>query len=185
MEPTQEAKKKPGARSARCQLSAVSCPLTIDDVEQMMAAYATADAARRKITAQLDAEITRLREKYAPALDRENERCDEAEEQIASWAELNKEAFGEKRSMVLTHGTIGWRLGNPAVKLRARVRAEAALERVRANAPEFIRRTEELDKQAILAAYAARGLTDAQLEPLGLRITQTERFFVEPKTEEN
>ena len=160
-------------------------PQSLADVEELLAQVAASDAATRKVTAQMDAEITRIREKYAAILDRENERCDEAEEQIASWAELNKEAFGEKRSMVLTHGTIGWRLGNPAVKLRARVRAEAALERVRANAPEFIRRTEELDKQAILAAYAARGLTDAQLEPLGLRITQTERFFVEPKTEEN
>ena len=182
MEPTQAAKKKPGAR---CQLSAVRCPLTIDDVEDLLAQYAAADAARRKITAQLDAELTRIRERYAPALDSENALCDEAAEQIASWAELNKEAFGEKRSMVLTHGTIGWRLGNPAVRLRARVRAEAALDRVRAAAPEFIRRTEELDKQAILAAYAARGLPDAELEPLGLRITQTERFFVEPKSEEN
>lgn len=159
-------------------------PQTLADVEGLMAQVAAADAAARKITAQMDAEITRIRERYAAALDAEKAAREAAEEQIASWAELHKADFGERRSMALTHGTIGWRLGNPAVKLRVRVRAEQALEMVKARLPEYVRTVEELDKAALLAAYAGKALTDADLEACGLRISQTERFYLEPKTEE-
>lgn len=159
-------------------------PQTLADVEALMATVAAADAAARKITAQMDAEITRIRERYAAALDAEKAAREAAEAQIASWAELHKADFGDRRSMTLTHGTLGWRLGNPAVRLRARVRAEQALEMVKARLPEYVRAAEELDKAALLAAYAGKALTDADLEACGLRIAQTERFYLEPKTEE-
>lgn len=159
-------------------------PQSLADVEGLMAQVAAADAATRKITAQMDAEITRIRERYAEALDAEKAAREAAEAQIASWAELHKADFGERRSMALTHGTIGWRLGNPAVKLRARVRAEQALEMVKARLPEFVRTVEELDKAALLNAYAGKAITDGDLEACGLRIAQTERFYLEPKTEE-
>lgn len=159
-------------------------PQSLADVEGLMAQVAAADAATRKITAQMDAEITRVRERYATALDIEKAVREAAEEQIASWAELHKADFGDRRSMALTHGTIGWRLGNPAVKLRARVKAEQALEQVRQRLPEFVRTVEELDKAALLNAYAGKAITDGDLEACGLKVTQTERFYVEPKTEE-
>ncbi len=159
-------------------------PQSLVDVEGLMAQVAVADAATRKITAQMDAEITRVREKFSAALDAQKAVREDAEEQIASWAELHKADFGDRRSMALTHGTIGWRLGNPAVKLRARVKAEQALEMVRQRLPEFVRTVEELDKSALLNAYAGNALTDGDLEACGLKIAQTERFFVEPKSEE-
>ncbi len=99
-------------------------------------------------------------------------------------AELHRAEFGDRKSKVLTHGTIGWRLGTPAVKLRARVKAEAALEQVRLHLPEYIRTSEEIDKTMILNAYAGGQLSTTELELVGLKITQTERFYVEPKTEE-
>ena len=159
-------------------------PQSLADVEGLMAQVAAADAATRNITAQMDAEITRVRERYATALDIEKATREAAEEQIASWAELHKADFGDRRSMALTHGTIGWRLGNPAVKLRARVKAEQALEQVRQRLPEFVRTVDELDKAALLNAYAGKAITDGDLEACGLKVTQTERFYVEPKTEE-
>lgn len=157
---------------------------TLEDVERLMATVAAADAAARKITAQMDQELHRVREKYSAALDAEAKRRADAEEEIASWAELNRAAFGSKRSLELTHGTVGWRLGNPTVACRLRVKVAAALELVRARMPEFVRTAEELDKAAILSAYTARAVTDEELATVGLRITQTERFYVEPKTEE-
>lgn len=163
---------------------ATPIPQTLADVEGLMAQVAAADAAQRKITAQMDAEITRVREKYAAALDHEKALREAAEGQIASWAELHKADFGDRRSMALTHGTLGWRLGNPSVKLRARVKAEAALEQVKVRLPEFVRTVEELDKASLLNAYAGKAVTDADLEACGLKIAQTERFYVEPKTEE-
>lgn len=159
-------------------------PQTLADVEALLAQVAASDAATRKVTAQMDAEITRIREKYAAVLDHERALREAAEEQIASWAELHKADFGDRRSMALTHGTIGWRLGNPTVKLRARVKADQALEQVKARMPEFVRTVEELDKASLLNAVAGKALTDSDLEACGLRIAQTERFYVEPKSEE-
>ncbi len=159
-------------------------PQSLADVEELLAQVAASDAATRKVTAQMDAEITRIREKYAAILDREKTLREAAEEQIASWAELNKADFGDRRSMVLTHGTIGWRLGNPAVKLRARVKADQALEQVKRRLPEYVRRVEELDKAALLSAYTGKAISAEDLEACGLKITQTERFYCEPKSEE-
>lgn len=157
---------------------------TIDDVETLMAVVAAADAAARKITAQMDAEILRIREKYAAALDTENARRADAEADIASWAELNRSEFGPRRSIDLTHGTLGWRLGNPSVSCRPRVKTAAALELVAAKLPEYIRTVTEIDKASILSAYAGKAISDDDLAACGLRITQTERFYVTPKTEE-
>ena len=166
------------------KLTPAPLPKTLEDVEALMATVATADAATRELTARMDAEITQVRERYASALDEHRELQKQAEETLASWAELHKEEFGTRRSMTLAHGTLGWRLGNPAVRLRARVKAEQALEQVQARLPEFVRTVSEIDKASLLNAYAGKALSEEDLEACGLRIAQAERFFVEPKTEE-
>ena len=51
-------------------------------IEGLMAEVAMADAAERRLTAQMDAELTRVRERYAEALEAELEA-------------LEKELFGE------------------------------------------------------------------------------------------
>ena len=153
-------------------------------IEGLMAEVAMADAAERRLTAQMDAELTRVRERYAEALEVERTRREKAEEQLASWAELHKEAFGARRSMKLTHGVMGWRLGTPALKLRNRVKAAMAFDQVKARLPEYIRIREEVNKEALLAAHAGKQITDDLLAQVGYQVTQTERFYVEPKTEE-
>ena len=102
--------------------------MDMQQVEQWMAEVAMADAAERKLTAQMDAELTKVREKYAAALEAEQRRRTLAEEELASWAGLNKEAFGAKRSLKLVHGVMGWRLGTPALKLRSRIKSDMAFD---------------------------------------------------------
>lgn len=152
-------------------------------IETLMGQVAAADAAVRRITAQMDAELKRVRDKYADALDAETAKREAAEGELASWAELNREAFGNKRSMQLTHGVMGWRLGTPALKLRPRVKADMALDLVKNRMPEFIRTKTEVNKDAILGAVSTGALAREALAELGYQVTQTERFYVEPKTE--
>ena len=85
---------------------------------------------------------------------------------------------------MLTHGAIGWRLGNPAIRLKPRVKAEQALAMVKERLPAYVRTVEELDKAGLLAAVAGKALDAEDLAACGLRVAQTERFFCEPKTEE-
>ena len=159
-------------------------PQTLDDVERLLGELAICDATRRRALAEMDAEIKTVRDRYAADLDALDAAQKALEDEIASWAELHKEAFGEKRSLVLTHGAIGWRLGNPAVRLKPRVKAEQALQMVKDRLPQYVRTTEELDKAALLAAFSGKALTAEDLAACGLRVAQTERFYVEPKTEE-
>ena len=159
-------------------------PQTIEDVERILGELALKDARRRALTAKMDAELKAVRDRYAADLDALDAAAKDLEAEIASWAELHKEAFGDKRSILLTHGAIGWRLGNPAIRLRPRVKAEQALQMVKDRLPQYVRTTEELDKAALLAAVSGKALTAEDLAACGLRVAQTERFYVEPKTEE-
>ena len=158
-------------------------PRTLDDVERLLGELAICDATRRRALAEMDAEIKTVRDRYAATLDAEEARHAALAEEIASWAELHKEAFGEKRSLVLTHGAIGWRLGNPAIRLKPRVKAEQALQMVKEKLPAYVRTVEELDKAGLLAAVAGKALDAEDLAACGLRVAQTERFYCEPKTE--
>ena len=169
--------------------------MELQQVEQWMAEVAMADAAERRLTAQMDAELTKVREKYAAALEAEQRRKTLAEEELASWAGLNKEelaswaglnkeVFGAKRSLKLVHGVMGWRLGTPALKLRSRIKADMAFEKVKHFYPEYIRTKEEVNKEAILAAYAGKQMDDDTLAACGYQVRQEERFYIEPKTEE-
>ena len=159
-------------------------PEEIADIEALMAEVARADASVRQLTAKMDAEMTKVREKYAQALELERSRRQGAEELLESWAELHKEAFGARRSMKLTHGVMGWRLGTPALKLRSRIKSDMAFEKVKRFYPEYIRTKEEVNKEAILAAYAGKQMDDDTLAACGYQVRQEERFYVEPKTEE-
>lgn len=159
-------------------------PQTLDDVERLMGELALKDARRRALTAKMDEQLKAIRDRYAADLDALDAAQKALEDEIASWAELHKEAFGDKRSIVLTHGAIGWRLGNPAIRLRPRVKAEQALQMVKDRLPQYVRTSEELDKAALLAAFSGKALSAEDLAACGLRVAQTERFYVEPKTEE-
>ena len=159
-------------------------PETLEDVERLMGELALKDARRRALTAKMDEQLKAIRDRYAADLDALDAAQKALEAEIASWAELHKAAFGEKRSLVLTHGAIGWRLGNPAIRLRPRVKAEQALAMVKDRLPQYVRVTEELDKSALLAAFSGKALSAEALAACGLRVAQTERFYCEPKTEE-
>lgn len=159
-------------------------PQTLDDVERLLGELALKDARRRALTAKMDAELKAVRDRYAADLDALDAAAKDLEAEIASWAELHKEAFGDKRSILLTHGAIGWRLGNPAIRLKPRVKAEQALQMVKERLPQYVRTTEELDKAGLLAAFSGKALSAEDLAACGLRVAQTERFYVEPKTEE-
>lgn len=161
-----------------------NAPQTLEDVERLMGELALKDARRRALTAKMDEQLKAIRDRYAADLDALDAAQKALEEELASWAELHKESFGERRSLVLTHGTIGWRLGNPAIRLRPRVKAEQALQMVKDRLPQYVRTSEELDKSALLAAFSGKALSAEDLAACGLRVAQTERFYVEPKTEE-
>lgn len=90
--------------------------------------------------------------------------------------------FSKRRSLETTHGIIGFRTGTPKLKTRRGFTWAAALELVREFLPSYIRTSEEVAKDKLLADRE-----NEQLQPLmqkcGIDVVQEESFYVEPKKE--
>ena len=94
--------------------------------------------------------------------------------------------LGKARSSETTLATYGFRTGMPQVKTLSRWTFAQVLEAlilIGAKMAAYIRIKKEIDKEAILAAYARKMLTDADLSALGMKVVQEEAFFIDPKVD--
>jgi phage host-nuclease inhibitor protein Gam len=145
-----------------------------------------------RFTTRMDAEIAAVRKKYEANLAQCDTELKEKTSALAAWADLNRpELFPKKRkSMEFVQGTIGYRTGNPTVVLASRAwswdKVLQALQALRWR--KFIRVKREVDKEAFLARAASVKATDKfaanVLARVGLKINQSETFFVEPSLTE-
>ena len=104
---------------------------------------------------------------------------------LKEWAAAHREdVFADRKTLQLAHGEIGFRLGQPRVAPRSRVTWASVLERIeRLGRGEYVRIKREVDKDALLADREQLEAS-GELEQMGLKTAQTERFFAEPKQEE-
>lgn len=100
-------------------------------------------------------------------------------EKVSEWALANRDAFGEKKSLVLNHGTIGFRLSPFKLEKLVAGKWDTLVESVkRYLGVDYIRTKEELDKERILADREKLGVT--KLAKANLAVDQEETFFVDP-----
>jgi phage host-nuclease inhibitor protein Gam len=156
--------------------------ITREEAENAFAAFAEADARQQKITATMDVQITKIREKYAEDLARLTAEKDINFEIIQIYATNNRDDFGHKKSMDLVHGLIGFRTGTPKLKLRKGFTWPSVVNLLKEFLPGYIRTTEEPAKDRLLADRDVPEVS-AQFVKLGILVDQDETFFVEPKKE--
>ncbi len=134
-------------------------------------------ARREKIRKSVD-------EDFAPKLEPIAKAMEEKSEVMRAWAELFLEAeAGGKKSLVMTHGTIGWRTGKHTLKTLTGWTFDRVLEKLKAiHQLSWIRTKEEVNKQKIIDDRES--FSEAQLRTFGLKIVQEEPFFVEPNITE-
>jgi phage host-nuclease inhibitor protein Gam len=159
-----------------------SNPLTRAEVENLVADIATAANTKRSINAGLDQQILELRRQAEPLLAEADAEIKNKSALVQSWAEANPEAFGKLKSLKLTFGTIGFRTGTPKLKTLSGFTFKRVLERL-LSLPwgrAFVRVTEEIDREALIAASRSMALTDSKLREAGCRVAQDESFFIEP-----
>ena len=93
------------------------------------------------------------------------------------------------------HGTIGFRTGTPKLKLLRGFTWISALPLVKEFLPDYVRQSEEVAKDKLLADRDADVMTAGdplgpgtpmkeQMAKCGIQVVQEEAFFVEPKKEE-
>lgn len=167
-----------------------------DAADEAFATYAKADAQSAKITADIELQCARIREKYAGKLAELDEEKSKAFETLQSYATENQaELFAKKKSLEMAHGTIGFRTGTPKLKTLKGFTWASALQLVKEFLPGYIRQTEEIAKDKLLADRdtevpaegepwgQAKSMVE-QMAKCGIQVAQDETFYVEPKKED-
>ncbi len=102
------------------------------------------------------------------------------ETQIRLYCEQNRDEFGKKKSLELTHGTLSFRLGTKKVKAIRKFTLKSALETIlglpQATFGRYVRIKEELNREAIIEDETAGLLEEEQLKTMGLQVVQEETF---------
>ena len=179
--------------------------VTREQADDAFASYAKSDAQIQKINAEIELQCAKIREKYADRLSVLTIERDASFDILQSFAtEHQDELFQKKKSLDMSHGTIGFRTGTPKLKTLKGFTWASALQLVKRFLPSYVRQTEEIAKDKLLADR------DIELEPLplhdlspaevsssagvrsmrsvlsecGIEVVQDETFYVEAKKEE-
>lgn len=126
----------------------------------------------------MDARIMDIREEYEQQLGDADQELTQLMALARDWAEAHPEEFSVRKSIEMTHGTVGFRTGQPALKTVAGWTWARVLELL---SERYVRVRRDPDKEKLLADREAIGADG--LRKLGLRVVQEESFFVEPKRE--
>lgn len=158
--------------------------ISSEEMELAFAGFAKADAQIQKLQAEMDLKMAAIREKYADRLQELTENKDEQFDILLQYANENKDTlFAKRKSAEFTHGTIGFRTGTPKLKTLKKFTWASCLELVKEFMPEYVRTTQEIAKDRLLADRDREEV--AGLMPrVGIQVVQDEAFFVEVKKEE-
>lgn len=157
--------------------------VTREQMEDAFGRYASADAEVQSINAAMDKQFVAIREKHADRLAELEQEKTEAFELMQVFATENREElFSKRKSMETTHGTLGFRTGQPKLKTKKGFTWAAVLELLKKFGQDYIRTVEEPAKDKLLAN---REDEDCQqvMKDCGILVAQDETFYVEPKKE--
>ena len=166
--------------------------VTREAADEAFAKYAKADAESAKITADIELQCAKIREKYAGRLAELDAAKTVAFDTLQSFATENQaELFSKKKSLDMAHGVIGFRTGTPKLKTLKGFTWASALQLVKEFLPGYVRKTEEVAKDKLLADRELVVTVDGKEVPMreemarcGIEVAQDETFYVEPKREE-
>ena len=158
--------------------------VTRESAEDEFGAYAKADAQSAKITADIELQCAKIREKYANKLAELEGEKEKAFDTLQAYATENQaELFTKKKSLEMTHGVIGFRTGTPKLKTLKGFTWASALQLVKEFLPGYLRQTEEIAKDKLLADRDVENIVP-QMNKCGIQVVQDETFYVEPKKED-
>ena len=158
--------------------------VTREAADEAFAVYAKADAQSAKITADIELQCAKIREKDANKLAELEGEKEKAFVTLQAYATENQaELFTKKKSLEMAHGVIGFRTGTPKLKTLKGFTWASALQLVKEFLPGYIRQTEEIAKDKLLADRDTEEMAP-QMAKCGIQVSQDETFYVEPKKED-
>lgn len=160
------------------RIKTTTAPLTRADAERLVREIAELTIEQRDRKNQIDAAVLAIKEEHAERMGEIKSALTDKTNVLQSWAQENPATFGKLRSVQLDAGRIGYRIGNPTLKLLNRKwNWESCLNAVQQIIPNFVRNKPEIDREAIINQREEL----AEYLPLcGLKVEQDESFYVEP-----
>ena len=155
------------------------------EFERAVGEIAKLETRKRLLSATRDKAVQAVQERHGPDIQ-------DVEDQIEGLTLLCEKYAVENRTDLLPGAVkraetplaiFGFRLGNPTLKLLNRKWTWEAVIDVLKSVPSlkhFVRTRDEVDKDGL---KRCPDMTDAQLATLGLRIEQSDTFYIEPKAE--
>lgn len=160
---------------------------TREEAEATMNELALAANNKRKLVARRDHEVLAINGRYETDI----AACDAAvaahTDALRVWAESHPEEFPKQRkSIEFLCGVLGFRTGMPKLSLLNRAwNWDKVVEAIAARGFQFIRNKPEVDKEAIIGFYTEAtdkaDVVKQVLTPIGVKVSQGESFFIEPK----
>lgn len=171
-------RKKDMAKVTKIKAAAAAhrVPQTREEVVNMIAEIGSHQRDRQRLKADMDDQITAIREKFDQLLTPHSEAITALTAGCHTWCEANKDALtngGKVKTANLMTGEVRWRIRPTSCKA---VRIKEALEELKLKglAAQFIRTKEELNKEAILAN------PDAIKDCRWISLEQGEDFVIVP-----
>lgn len=155
--------------------------LSYDDVNECLLELGKAESIVARKEAEMNTQIQKIKEKYDKETEEQRLLAADLEKKIESFCNANKGDFTKQRSNMMTHGVVGFRNNPPkVVQLSKKWSVKSSLEFLKKlfNA-KYVRSKDEMNKDQILADYAAGIVTDSSLAAAGIRIENDETFFIE------
>jgi phage host-nuclease inhibitor protein Gam len=163
----------------------VSESLSRAEVEALLVDFQLICINEQKLLAKKNSEVSTVEQRYASQLGEIASGKKSIALRLQTWAEANPAEFEKRKSIETPCGKLGFRTGTPKLGLLNRKWTwETVLKGLMVFRQSFVRTKEEVDKETILANHAAGNITGEGLAELGLKVTQDETFYVEPKLEE-
>lgn len=164
-------------RTSKTLIRAVST----DKMNEALATFALAAAREQNINADMNAQIAAVQTRYQAELETLSARKQMAYEIVQTYCEENREKlFCRTKSFDTLHGKVGFRTGTPKLRLLPRTSWEKVLENLKAHLPAYVRTIEEPAKDKLLTDRHNADVA-LNMQKLGLRVEQDERFFIELK----
>jgi len=163
----------------------VSLPqlLTRDDAETAMTDLAAVINEQRAHVANRDALVLKINKQFEAPLSNLDQAIKAKTDLLRNWAETSPDQFPKgRKSLELVSGTLGFRTGTPKLSLLSRAWSwDKVLDRLCSAAKEYVRSKLEVDKESLLTATAENRVLTSDLASYGVKVTQDESFYIEPK----
>lgn len=162
------------SKAQRMSGKAFAAATNREDAERMIQLIGEKQREVVRIEAAMNDRLNPIKEQFENQAKPLNVEIEELWAGVQAWAESNKPNLldGKAKTVKLATGDVGWRTSPPSVRL---TNTKAILEGLKQmGLTQFIRATEEVNKDAILAA------PDKATAVKGIAITQAELFWIKP-----